>query len=108
MLANGIDNTSSKTNDMSYRNENIYIKTNKNGNKELVLSNVINSALGHFTGTNQTHIYSHELEKVVCGSKSFHGGGLNHDLDIELLKEIGYASGISCKRCREWFKKHYL
>jgi hypothetical protein len=89
-------------------NDNIYIKTNKDGTKTIISSGVINSDLGHFTGTAQTHIYSHKLEKVVCGSKSFHGCGLNHDLDIELSKEIGHAQGISCKRCRNWFKKNYL
>lgn len=86
----------------------IFLKTNKDGTKELVLSNVINSALGHFTGISQTHIFSHELNKVVCGSNSYWCGGLNHDINIELAKEIGIEYQISCKRCREWFKKHYL
>jgi hypothetical protein len=86
----------------------IYIKTNTDGSKQIISSKNVASELGHFTGTNQTHIYSHNLEKVICGSKSFHGCGLNHDLNIELLKEIGYAQGISCKRCQTWFKKHYI
>jgi len=75
---------------------------------------VIGSAIGQFTGTFQTHIYSHQLEKVVCGTKSFHGCGLNDDFNIEDLKERFRggmkkdALGVSCKRCRAWFIKHYL
>ena len=75
---------------------------------------VIGSAIAQFTGTYQTHIYSHSLEKVVCGSKSFHGSGINEDIDINNLKHsiLGSAKkdnlGVSCKRCRSWFIKHYL
>jgi hypothetical protein len=75
---------------------------------------VIGSDIAQFSGTYQTHIYSHSLEKVVCGSKSFHGCGINEDINIDNLKDsiLGGAKkdnlGVSCKRCRSWFVKHYL
>ena len=85
----------------------------ENEKKPSCLGAVIGSAIAQFTGTNQTHIYSHSLEKVVCGSKSFHGSGINEDIDINNLKHsiLGSAKkdnlGVSCKRCRSWFIKHY-
>ena len=85
----------------------IFLKTNSDDTKTLLVSDKVNSELGHFTGIAQTHIFSHNDNKVVCGSKSHFWGGLNHDLNIDLLKEVGIEQQISCIRCQKWFKKHY-
>jgi hypothetical protein len=86
----------------------IFLKTNKDGTREIVVSDVVKSPLANFTGISRSHIFSHELNKVVCDSKSHWWGGLNNDLNIELLKEIGIEKIITCKRCRAWFKTNYL
>lgn len=92
---------------MARKKYEIYVKDNDDGTKQLVKSAHGNSVLGHFTGVGQTHIYSHDFEKVVCGSNSNRCGGLNHDIDVDLAREIGIEKMISCVRCISWFNKHY-
>jgi hypothetical protein len=89
------------------KDNDIFITTAPGGTPQILVVPPRTSELAHFTGITCSHIFSHTLNKVVCGAKSHWWAGLNNDLNIELLQEIGIAHQISCKRCQEWFNKHY-
>ena len=74
----------------------------------LISYEVSESDLAHFTGVHSTHIFSHSLNKIVCGSKSHFFGGINDDLNLEIIKMASIERFISCKSYQKWFKKHYL